>query len=258
VGGDGNDVALVAAGASSITVRVENEAGLSAQQTFVVTVRPVNDVPTITAIPNQAMAEDGPPLVLPFAVSDVESSAGALTVSSSSTNATLVPPGGVTFGGSGAARTVTITPAAVQSGTATVTITVSDGSDTASTSFTLLVIAKETTPESTVYYLAEGATGAFFDTDLLLANPQTVEAPVTIKFLRETGAPVVKTFTVAPSSRFNVAISGPQSDVRELADEFFGARIDSTQPIVVERSVYSNANGVTWAAGTNATATRLP
>ncbi len=82
-------MALVAAGAPSITVRVENEAGLSTQQTFVVTVRAVNDVPTITAIPNQAMAEDGPPLVLPFVVSDVESSAGALTVSSSSTNATL-------------------------------------------------------------------------------------------------------------------------------------------------------------------------
>jgi hypothetical protein len=43
-----------------------------------------------------------------------------------------------------------------------------------------------------------------------------------------------------------------------LVDESFGARIESTHPIVVERSVYSNANGVTWAAGTNTTATRLP
>jgi hypothetical protein len=46
--------------------------------------------------------------------------------------------------------------------------------------------------------------------------------------------------------------------VPELADEDFGARIDSSQPIVVERSLYSNADGVIWAAGTNATATRLP
>jgi hypothetical protein len=29
-----------------------------------------------------------------------------------------------------------------------------------------------------------------------------------------------------------------------LAEESFGARIDATGPIVVERSVYSNANGV--------------
>lgn len=34
--------------------------------------------------------------------------------------------------------------------------------------------------------------------------------------------------------------------------------VHSTQPIVVERSVYGNANGVTWAIGTNATATALP
>jgi hypothetical protein len=29
------------------------------------------------------------------------------------------------------------------------------------------------------------------------------------------------------------------------------------EPIVVERAMYSNAGGVTWAAGTNALATRL-
>jgi len=63
---------------------------------------------------------------------------------------------------------------------------------------------------------------------------------------------------VLPTSRFNVAVTGPGSDVPELADESFGTLIESTQPIVVERSMYSNANGVVWAAGTNATATRLP
>jgi YVTN family beta-propeller protein len=53
-------------------------------------------------------------------------------------------------------------------------------------------------------------------------------------------------------------MGGPGSMVPELADEAFGARIESTHPIVVEHSVYSDANGVTWAAGSNATATRLP
>ncbi len=45
---------------------------------------------------------------------------------------------------------------------------------------------------------------------------------MTITFLRENGTPVVKTFRVNASSRFNVAISGPQSDVPELIDEAFG------------------------------------
>jgi hypothetical protein len=62
----------------------------------------------------------------------------------------------------------------------------------------------------------------------------------------------------APTSRFNVAVTGPGSDAPELSDEEFGAVIESTQPIAVERALYANANGIVWAAGTNATATRLP
>jgi hypothetical protein len=34
--------------------------------------------------------------------------------------------------------------------------------------------------------------------------------------------------------------------------------IESTQPVIVEHSLYTNANGVIWAAGTDATGTRLP
>jgi hypothetical protein len=46
--------------------------------------------------------------------------------------------------------------------------------------------------------------------------------------------------------------------VPELANESFGTVIESSQPVIVERSFYTDASGVTWAAGTNATATRLP
>jgi hypothetical protein len=67
---------------------------------------------------------------------------------------------------------------------------------------------------------------------------------------------VTKTFTVRPTSRLNVTIPG--LDVPELANEHFGAVITSDQPIAVERALYWDANGQVWAAGTNATATRLP
>jgi len=43
-----------------------------------------------------------------------------------------------------------------------------------------------------------------------------------------------------------------------LNNENFGADITSDQPIAVERSLYWDAIGQTWAAGTNATAMRLP
>ena len=56
-----------------------------------------------------------------------------------SSNATLLPEANIVFGGSGANRTATLTPAANEIGTTTVTITVSDGTDTASASFVLTV-----------------------------------------------------------------------------------------------------------------------
>ena len=116
------------------------------------------------------------------------------------------------------------------------------------------------TETGTRWGLAEGRVGGpqQHQTYILLANAGSETATVTLTFLRADGTTLSKTVTVAPSSRANVAIAGPDSDVPQLVDESFGTRIESTRPIAVERSMYSNANGITWAAGTNATATRLP
>jgi hypothetical protein len=116
------------------------------------------------------------------------------------------------------------------------------------------------TAAATRWGLAEGRVGGAnaWQTYILLANPGTDAAEATITFLREDGTPLVKTFSVPPTSRVNVAVTGADSMVPELADESFGAIIDATLPIVVERSLYNNANGVVWAAGSNAGATRLP
>jgi hypothetical protein len=113
--------------------------------------------------------------------------------------------------------------------------------------------------------LAEGRVGnppgvppASYQTYVLLANPGTLSANVTIQFLRESGPPIVKLLTVPPASRRNVAVAGPGSTVPELADEHFGAIIESDQPIVVERAMYGNAGTQVFGLGTNATATPLP
>jgi autotransporter-associated beta strand protein len=109
--------------------------------------------------------------------------------------------------------------------------------------------------------LAEGRTGTPFSyhTYILLANPQTTAANVTVTFLRESGAaPVVKTFTVPATSRFN--IDSASDDLKELHDETFATVIEVTNnvPIIVERSMYWDSNGVQFSGGTNATAIRLP
>ena len=108
--------------------------------------------------------------------------------------------------------------------------------------------------------LAEGRVGgaAHEQTYILIANPGTQAAEVAIQFLKADGTTFIKNFLVEPESRLNVAVTGPGSNVPELVDEAFGAVITASKPIVVERSMYSDANGVIWAAGTSASATRLP
>ena len=65
--------------------------------------------------------------------------ATGLTLSATSSNTTLVPNANFVFGGSGTSRTVKVTPASGKTGTTTITVRVSDGTITTSTTFTLSV-----------------------------------------------------------------------------------------------------------------------
>jgi len=104
----------------------------------------LNTTPTISSIADQTITTGSTTGPLAFTVGDLETSAGNLTVSGSSSNPTLVPSSGIVFGGSGSSRTVTVAPATGQTGTATITITVSDGSLSKSTSFVPTVNASIT------------------------------------------------------------------------------------------------------------------
>lgn len=129
-------------GTATITLTVSDGA-LTSTETFTLT---VNGTPTISAIDDQTIDEDAATDALPFTVSDPESSASLLTVSGSSSNTTLVPNGNIVVSGSGSSRVVVVTPAANQFGSATITLTVSDGTTAASESFTLLVSAENDAP----------------------------------------------------------------------------------------------------------------
>jgi formylglycine-generating enzyme required for sulfatase activity len=102
-------------------------------------VRGVNMAPTISDIADQAITEGSDAGAIAFTIGDSQTAASLLTLSSSSSNTSLVPNAKISFGGSGANRTVTVTPASNQTGTATITVTVSDGSLTASDTFLLTV-----------------------------------------------------------------------------------------------------------------------
>ena len=79
---------------------------------------------------------------------------------------------------------------------------------------------------------------------------------MTVEFIREVEVPVTKTFTVPANTRLSVAV-GPGSAVPELNHERFGAVVNSTVPIAVERALYWDANSEFWSAGTDATGTAL-
>lgn len=98
-----------------------------------------NTAPTISAIADRSVAAGGNTGAITFTVGDAESAASALVVTRSSSNTTLVPLSGIVLGGSGADRTVTVTPVSGLAGTATVTITVSDGALSTDETFVLTV-----------------------------------------------------------------------------------------------------------------------
>jgi hypothetical protein len=135
-------------GAATITVTV-NDGGTSnniVSHAFTVTVNQVDTPPTISSITNRIIAVDASTPAIPFTVGDAETPAANLTLSGSSDNPTLVLPGDIVFGGSNGNRTVTVTPEPGQTGVANITITVSDGTDTASSVFQLSVRLRPAPP----------------------------------------------------------------------------------------------------------------
>ncbi|WP_437201388.1 sugar-binding protein [Planctomicrobium sp. SH664] len=127
-------------GTSIITVTV-SDGSLTTQDTFVLTVNSVNDAPTITDITNKTIYVNSSTGALAFTVGDVETAAGSLTVTATSSNTTLVPnnSANLVLGGSGVNRTLNVIPAAYQSGSSTITVTVSDGTTTSQDTFLITV-----------------------------------------------------------------------------------------------------------------------
>jgi BarA-like signal transduction histidine kinase len=93
------------------------------------------------------------------------------------------------------------------------------------------------TSASTHWYLAEGYTGSGFQTWVLLLNPGSAAASVTLRFMKEDGSVVTQNRTVNPHSRLNVLVND------FLPGVAFSTQINSNQPIVAERAEYFGPAG---------------
>jgi hypothetical protein len=133
-------------GSATVTLTVTDGGGLSASDSFVITVTPLNAAPTISAIPHQSTLAGTPTTAVPFTISDLETPAGSLTVSAESSNPGLIPVANVVLAGSGGERNATLSPLAGQTGTALIGLTVTDSQGrSARTSFVLMVVSTPTT-----------------------------------------------------------------------------------------------------------------
>jgi hypothetical protein len=108
------------------------------------------------------------------------------------------------------------------------------------------------------WFLAEGATGTFFDTYILIGNPGSASADLTLTYLLPSGETVTKTRTVGAQNRLTITVA--DEDPR-LADTPVSVIVESTnaQPVVVERAMWWPKGQ--WyeahlAAGATQTATR--
>jgi hypothetical protein len=124
------------------------------------------------------------------------------------------------------------------------------------------------TGAATRWVLADGESGGPRDaqTFVLIANTSATAGRVRVTALRDTptapqGPAPAPTLVVdvPPNSRTTI----PMQSVAGLAGTRFGVLVESVETtplaqLVVERAMYWNAGGVTWAAGTNLLATPVP
>jgi uncharacterized delta-60 repeat protein len=133
-------------GSATVTVTLQDNGGTvdngidtSAPQAFTITVSPVNDAPALSDITDQSITANTSAGPIMFTIGDIDNVVEELIVSGSSSDQTLVPQEAFAFSGVGADRTVVITPARHQLGSATIMIMVSDGLAVTSNTFTLTV-----------------------------------------------------------------------------------------------------------------------
>jgi hypothetical protein len=116
------------------------------------------------------------------------------------------------------------------------------------------------------WFLAEGATGPYFDLFVLIANPNPTDADVTVTYLLQGGVTYSRPLVVRAQSRETIWVDSeqiPGVPGLPLADEAVSTRVASTNgvPIIVERAMWWPGAFATWheahnSAGSTTTGTR--
>jgi hypothetical protein len=114
------------------------------------------------------------------------------------------------------------------------------------------------------WFLAEGATGPIFDNYILIGNPNPSDVDVRVRWLRQSGEPIERLYTVPAETRRTVVVEYPDGVVDEAGQplpphpDLGGAGTDTVPqstvvtslspglPIVVERAMYWSGGFRDW------------
>ena len=90
------------------------------------------------------------------------------------------------------------------------------------------------------WYLAQGDTSSGHAESLAIANPNNATAQVQVVYYLASGAPIIKTYTLAANARLTVSLT---NDVG--ANQNVGVAVYASTPIVTEEVMLFNVNGAT-------------
>ena len=93
---------------------------------------------------------------------------------------------------------------------------------------------------SRAWYLAEGYTGAGFDTYVMVQNPGTADATVTLEFQLDKGTAPDKVINVPAGTRNQVHLN---QEAALAAGVSVSTKVTSNVPVVAERAMYFNYGG---------------
>ncbi|TVT50032.1 MAG: DUF4347 domain-containing protein [Denitromonas halophila] len=137
-------------------------------------ITPVNDAPTVTPPAAQTITTGGGFEPLAFTIGDAESAPGTLIVTARSSNPAVLPDSAIVLSGSGATRSISITPGHPGgSGVAQIILEVSDGAATTTGQFSVTAPAASTATDTP----AATPPSAESAPDAVAAPPPTTEPP---------------------------------------------------------------------------------
>jgi type VI secretion system Hcp family effector len=179
-------------GSATVSITVADTYGLTTTRSFTITVKAINDAPTIQEIANQVTNQNRA-ITTGINVVDIDTAPASVTVSAVSGNPSLIPAANITFSGSGAATLMTLRPVPGASGSALITLRANDGSaNSYGVSFTLTVRPGDPTGPTDIAWqvpplIAEDSTRDTVVGSLVTSDPNHSNNQITYSLLDSAG-----------------------------------------------------------------------